>query len=101
MKKILITSLLFSVLNSTVYALPGISVIDPEDVSIAAKYAKEKAKIIALEAELPDYLLPTDENGCDLNVGNVIVDENANDVPDELIIIIEGDIIQANECKTH
>jgi len=86
-------------------AFPGLSIVAPEDVGTAAKYAKEKARIVYDQSENADRFKGFNQNGsdgCDLNVGNVLIDENAlpNTVPNELIVIVEGDIVQANECST-
>lgn len=86
-------------------AFPGLSIVAPEDVGLAAKYAKEKARIAYDQSENADRLNTlnaNNTNGCDLNVGNVLIDENAlpNTVPNELVVIVEGDIVQANECST-
>lgn len=86
-------------------AFPGLSIVAPEDVGLAAKYAKEKARIVYDQSENTNRFNALDHSGsdgCDLNVGNVLIDENAlpNTVPNELIVIVEGDIVQANECST-
>ena len=38
-------------------------------------------------------------DGCNLNVGNVLIDDAVRNPPDEVIVIIEGDIIQSNNCR--
>lgn len=109
MKQIIPLSLLFLFASLAIslpaLAFPGLGIVAPEDVGLAAKYAKEKARIVHDQSENANRFNDFDQNGsdgCDLNVGNVLIDENAlpNTVPNELIVIVEGDIVQANECST-
>lgn len=68
-----------------------------------SKMAQMKARMRAYEAEQAqaseDYyaLSSFDTAGCDINIGNVVVDDGANS-PDEIVILIDGDIIQSNNC---
>ncbi|RVU84716.1 hypothetical protein EOL70_10715 [Leucothrix sargassi] len=76
----------------------------PEYVDISAKYAKLKAKYralrpdsSALKSQIINSSTDDDPGSCDLNVGNVEIDGVGN-APDEVVIIIEGDILQSNNC---
>lgn len=74
----------------------------------SAKFAQMKARMRAYEVEQDDatnaengdnFSLPTlDSNGCDINVGNVVLD-GATEVPREVTVLIDGDIIQSNNCR--
>ncbi|EIJ35508.1 hypothetical protein Thini_2982 [Thiothrix nivea DSM 5205] len=71
---------------------------------MAAKMAQMKARLRAYEADV-EYtnddayaFSPFDTTGCDINIGNVIVDDGA-DSPDEVIVLIDGDVIQSNNCR--
>lgn len=77
---------------------------NPDFVAISAKYAKLKAKQRTITTEVReteqsiDSLLENEPGSCDLNIGNVIVDDIGN-TPDDVVIIIEGDILQSNNCR--
>lgn len=85
---------------SSTYALPGLIVTSPDKTRIAAKYAKQKAKIQSENIQMSDEDIARNTDGCDLNIGNLSIDQGVTDVPNELIVIVEGDVIQANECQT-
>ena len=94
--------LLLSLLSfSASYALPGLTVTSPDKTRVAAKYAKQKAKIQSDDIQISDEDIARNTDGCDLNVGNLSIEQGVTDVPDELIVIVEGDIIQANECQAY
>ena len=89
-----------------VFASPAqaLQVNSPDYVGISAKYAKLKAKQRALgisatsdASQAVSSLNDDDPGSCDLNVGNVFVDDVGN-APDDVVIIIEGDILQSNNC---
>jgi len=69
-----------------------------------SKMAQMKARMRAYEAELDheseDYYAVSqfDTAGCDINIGNVVVDDGANS-PDEIVVLIDGDVIQSNNCR--
>ena len=89
---------------TTAYALPGLNVVTPDNTRIAAKYAKQKAKIKAEQTEVTEDQITQNTDGCDLNIGNLSIDQgvaNVPNVPNELIVVVEGDVIQANNCQTH
>ncbi len=86
---------------------------NPDLVEISAKHAKLRAKLRS-QTDTSDVTRASDEtentvinqqlnddtsNGCNLNVGNVLIDDSVHTPPDEVIIIIEGDIIQSNNCR--
>ncbi|OQX05869.1 MAG: hypothetical protein BWK73_32430 [Thiothrix lacustris] len=69
-----------------------------------SKMAQMKARMRAYEADM-EYadedryaLSPFDTAGCDINIGNVIVDDGAP-APDEIVVLVDGDIIQSNNCR--
>jgi hypothetical protein len=70
----------------------------------SAKLAQAKARIRAYGADMeetdtdPFALSPLDTAGCDINIGNVVLDNNA-EAPEEVVIFIEGDVIQSNNCR--
>ena len=99
-----IALLTLSLSFTTAYALPGLNVVKPDNTRIAAKYAKQKAKIKAEHLEVTQDQIAKNTNGCDLNIGNLSIDQgvaNVPNVPNELIVVVEGDIIQANNCQAH
>jgi archaellum component FlaG (FlaF/FlaG flagellin family) len=73
-----------------------------------AKMAQMKARMRAYEVEQDDatnaengdnFSLPTlGSNGCDINVGNVVLDGSI-EAPREVTVLIDGDIIQSNNCR--
>lgn len=86
---------------------------NPDLVDTSATHAKLRAKIRAksgtsdvTEATHEDddnvidqHLNESSSDGCNLNVGNVLIDDGVHNPPDEVIVIIEGDIIQSNNCR--
>ncbi|QQZ28623.1 hypothetical protein HMY34_07580 [Thiothrix subterranea] len=71
---------------------------------MSAKMAQMKARMRAYQTEM-DYedddqyaISSFDTAGCDINIGNVVVDDGAN-APDEVVILIDGDVIQSNNCR--
>ncbi|MCK5727552.1 MAG: hypothetical protein KAH22_12100 [Thiotrichaceae bacterium] len=76
-------------------------VTEPNATRIAAKYAKQKAKIQSDNKTQSDEEIARNTDGCDMNIGNLTIEQGANDVPNELIVIVEGDVIQANNCTAH
>lgn len=82
---------------SSLYAIPG--EVDPEFADSSATFAKHKARLRAFGTDdFHSYDL-FDDAGCNINVGNVILDDGFQDAPDEVVVIVEGDIIQANNCR--
>lgn len=87
---------------------------NPDLADISAKHAKLRAKLRVTSSTADDSVTAgnTEEqtttfdqqlndasDGCNLNVGNVLIDDSIANPPDEVIIIIEGDIIQSNNCR--
>lgn len=86
---------------------------NPDLADISAKHAKLKAKLRTTvsttesndtesmqgQTTTLDQQLNSSSDGCNLNVGNVLFDDSVANPPDEVIIIIEGDIIQSNNCR--
>lgn len=70
----------------------------------SAKLAQAKARIRAYGADIEGVdadtftLSPLNTTGCDINIGNMVLNNHA-DAPEEVIIFIEGDIIQSNRCR--
>ncbi len=100
-KYITLTLLIFFLTLNTAHALPGLNLTQPDNTRIAAKYAKQKAKIKANNLEITQDEIDRNTDGCDLNIGNLSIDQGVNEVPNELIVIVEGDVIQANDCQTY
>ena len=88
---------------------------EPGLAKISAKHAKLRAKLRASsheEDEAASDIYENDQeslntqlntingsNGCNLNVGNVLIDDSLHNPPNEVNIIIQGDIIQSNNCR--
>ncbi len=87
---------------------------NPGLVDVSAKHAKLRAKLKTTTSAVDDSVtadnteaqtttfdqqLNDSSDGCNLNVGNVLIDDSIANPPDEVIIIIEGDIIQSNNCR--
>ncbi|CAA6812866.1 MAG: Unknown protein [uncultured Thiotrichaceae bacterium] len=95
--KILTLIIAYLLISAPSYALPG--EVDPAFSGTAASYAKNKARLRALRSEgMDSYGLLDDSSGCNINIGNVEVDDSFQ-APDEIVVIIEGDVIQANNCR--
>lgn len=100
MKRPLIAFLLLAQ-TPTVLALPHSS-LPPSMMEISAKFAQAKAKIQTEQdaGSLFDRTgsgASTSSDGCDLSVGSLELD--GQDSPDEVVIIVTGDVIQANNCR--
>jgi hypothetical protein len=71
---------------------------------MSAKMAQMKARMRAYEADMTDentdpYKLSSlDSAGCDINIGNVVLD-NGSESPNEVVVLIDGDVIQSNNCR--
>lgn len=71
---------------------------------MSAKLAQMKARMRAYQADMetdnadPYALSVLDSAGCDINIGNVVVDDTSES-PDEVTVLIDGDIIQSNNCR--
>jgi hypothetical protein len=86
---------------------------NPDLVETSATHAKLRAKIRAKSGTsditeaageagdnvISQHLNESSSDGCNLNVGNVLIDDGVHNPPDEVIVIIEGDIIQSNNCR--
>jgi len=90
---------------------------EPAAAEISAKHAKLRAKLRATARAGEDVNTSSDSSnddnyngveqqvningadGCNLNVGNVLIDDTVRNAPDEVIVIIEGDIIQSNNRR--
>lgn len=86
---------------------------NPDLTDVSAKYAKLRAKLRVTssteknsntesaeeQSTTLDQQLNDSSDGCNLNVGNVLIDDSIANPPDEVIVIIEGDIIQSNNCR--
>lgn len=94
------SALLLLLTFSSSFAFPGLMVIEPDQTRTAAKYAKHKARISANNLYITEDDIANNTDGCDLNIGNLSLDQGVTNVPNEMIVIIEGDIIQANECQS-
>lgn len=97
--------LLITVLLLFIGGVTANEIHNPEFVSVSAKYAKLKAKQRALKEtsykDISQSINPDSDDSsgsCDLNVGNVVVDDSVGGSPDDVVIIIEGDIFQSNNC---
>lgn len=95
--KIITLIFIFLLTTPPSYAIPG--EVDPNFVDSAATYAKQKARIRALRRDNLDFFGDLSQVGCNINIGNLILDDGFQDAPDEIVIIVEGDIIQANNCR--
>lgn len=101
MKRPLIALLLLTQ-TPAVLALPHSS-LPPSMIEISAKFAQAKAQ---LQTEQDAASLfqgasngeSTSTDGCDLSVGSLELDGQAGQ-PDEVVIIVTGDVIQANNCR--
>ena len=94
---------------AAVWALPK-SETPPDMVHMSAAFAKARAQMRAygldmsaessVSGEEDTYdISPIDSNGgCDVNLGNVYVNDNT-DTPQDVMVFVQGDIIQANNCR--
>ncbi|WMP16336.1 hypothetical protein [Thiothrix lacustris] len=99
---------LFSVLTllvNQVSALPDSSA-PPSMMDMSSKYAKNRAKLRAYQVDYRSSGTDADifavgdlgTSGCNLNVGNVVLD-NTTGVPNDITVFVQGDIIQSNNCR--
>lgn len=101
----LVLSACLALLASNAAALPDGS-SPPDMVDMSATYAKTRAKLRAYQVDFrntgtdadPFAVASLDTDGCDLNVGNVFLD-NSSPPPDDIIVFVQGDILQANNCR--
>ncbi|OQX15871.1 MAG: hypothetical protein BWK73_05675 [Thiothrix lacustris] len=100
--------MLFTVLmlnTHAVLALPEGSA-PPSMMDMSATFAKTRAQLRAYGVDARDtgtdvdpFTTGTlDTAGCDINVGNVVLDDTAG-VPNDIIVFVQGDIMQANNCR--
>lgn len=90
---------------TSVSALPDGSA-PPSMMDMSATFAKTRAQLRAYEVDFRDTgtevdpfaVGALDTAGCDINVGNVVLDDAAG-APKNIIIFVQGDIMQANNCR--
>lgn len=100
---VLISALTFIATDAV--ALPDSST-PPDMVNMSAKYAKARAKLRAYQVDFrntgtnadPFAVGTLDTAGCDLNVGNVVLD-GSGPAPNDVIVFVQGDILQSNNCR--
>ncbi len=101
-----VATVVFLSLTQQAAALPDTPTA-PELVTISAKFAQAKARLRAYEREADTNGTGSTDGsdpfsmgsqGCDVNIGNVDLSPGA-DAPDEVVVIVTGDIIQANNCR--
>lgn len=88
-----------------VFALPDGS-SPPDMMDMSATFAKARAQMRAYQVDMRDLGSDVDPfavgalgtEGCDINLGNVVLD-NPSQAPDEIVVFVQGDIIQANNCR--
>ncbi|UOG93520.1 MAG: hypothetical protein L3K52_07280 [Candidatus Thiothrix sulfatifontis] len=108
MKCLPVQYLLFTALTvsaTAVLALPEGSA-PPSMMDMSATFAKTRAQLRAYGVDARDtgtdvdtFATGTlDTAGCDINVGNVVLDDTAG-VPNDIIVFVQGDIMQANNCR--
>ncbi|MDQ5770353.1 hypothetical protein [Thiothrix subterranea] len=108
MKYLSIHCALFAVLAlsaTSVSALPDGSA-PPSMMDMSATFAKTRAQLRAYDMDVRDTgtdvdpfeVGALDTAGCDINVGNVVLDDTAG-APNDIIIFVQGDIMQANNCR--
>lgn len=91
--------------NTSVSALPN-GGAPPSMMDMSATFAKTRAQLRAYEVDFRDTGTEVDRfavgaldtAGCDINVGNVVLDDAAG-APSDIIIFVQGDIMQANNCR--
>ncbi|OQB58771.1 MAG: hypothetical protein BWX95_02714 [Bacteroidetes bacterium ADurb.Bin141] len=86
-------------IQQTVHALPEAQ-LPPSMIEMSAKFAQVRAQQLATDSEqaYPELgQLPNSATGCNLSVGTVELSDTTPS-PDEVVIIVTGDIIQANNC---
>jgi hypothetical protein len=100
---VLFAALVFNA--DSVFALPDGSA-PPSMVDMSSKFAKTRAKLRAYRVDVRDSgtdadpfaVGALDTGGCDLNVGNVVLDNSAG-TPHDIIVVVQGDIMQSNNCR--
>ncbi|MBO0614402.1 MAG: hypothetical protein RL122_302 [Pseudomonadota bacterium] len=111
MKYLLIHYVLFAALAlsaTSVSALPDGSA-PPSMMDMSATFAKTRAQLRAYDMDVRNTGTDVDpfevgaldtagSAGCDINVGNVVLDDTAG-MPNDIIIFVQGDIMQANNCR--
>jgi hypothetical protein len=108
MKYLPIYYLLFAGLalgTTSVSALPDGSA-PPSMMDMSATFAKTRAQLRAYGVDARDTGTDVDPfatgaldtAGCDINVGNVVLDDTTG-VPNDIIVFVQGDIMQANNCR--
>ena len=108
MKYIAIPYLLFAALAlnaPSVAALPDGSA-PPSMMDMSSTFAKTRAQLRAYGVDVRDTgtdvdpfeVGALDTAGCDINVGNVVLDDTAG-MPNDIVVFVQGDIMQANNCR--
>lgn len=103
-KIVVLFSLLLIPFHS-VLALPDGSA-PPGMMDMSATFAKARAQMRAYEVDMRDTgseydpftIGVLDTEGCDINIGNVVLDDSSQ-TPNDIIVYVQGDIIQANNCR--
>jgi hypothetical protein len=94
-----------ALLASQASALPDSSA-PPSMMDMSSKYAKNRAKLRAYQVDYrgtgtdvdPFAVGALDTAGCNVNVGNVVLDGTAG-VPNDITVFVQGDIVQSNNCR--
>lgn len=107
MKKVSMTLAFIAVfgISQQALALPDGNT-PPSMVDVSATFAKARAQLRSYGRDMRDAGSDTDPfalgaldtEGCDVNIGNVVLDEGGQ-TPDDIIVFVQGDIIQANNCR--
>lgn len=91
-------------LSANVSALPESSA-PPGMMGMSATFAKARAQMRAYRLDAnaaegvdPFALFPADTGGCDVNVANVVLNDSSAPA-DDIVVFVQGDIIQANNCR--
>ena len=91
--------------TNAVSALPDGSA-PPSMMDMSSTFAKTRAQLRAYRVDVRDTgtdvdpfaVGALDTAGCDINVGNVVLDDTAG-MPNDIIVFVQGDIMQANNCR--
>jgi hypothetical protein len=97
--------IIVSVAFSQAYALPDGSA-PPDMMDMSATFAKARAQMRAYAVDMRDLGIhedpfaigALDTQGCDINIGNVVLDDTSQS-PDDIVVFVQGDIIQSNNCR--
>lgn len=97
--------ILLALSASQALALPDGSA-PPDMMDMSATFAKARAQMRAYEVDMRDVgtdadpfsLGAFDTKGCDVNLGNVVLGDSSQP-PDDIVVFVQGDIIQANDCR--